>query len=174
MNEGSASALQAETSWGWEGEKGWVQRSKLHLLCFLLLIMTDRDAFSMMGVSVSPFCWMSIASMLLLLSTFADKIAWIRLTLCFSMPIFVFELPAHGAGCMGLRSGCCFVITHTFKSASSISTNFLFYILKCLPINKILIGKRNGKLTSALLCPHPETILCRRCCAPAFFSPWSW
>lgn len=158
----------------WEGEKGWVQRCKLHLLCFLLLIMTDCDAFSMVGVSMSPLCWMSIASMLLLLSTFADKFAWIQLTLCFSTPVFVFKLPAHGAGWMGLRSGLCLVITHTFKSAYSILTNLLFYILKCLPINKILMSKRNGKLTSALLCPHPETTLCRRRCAPAFLHSWSW
>lgn len=63
------------------------------------------------------------------------------------------------------------MITHTFKSAYSISTNFLFYILKCLPINKLSMGERNGKLASALLCPHPETTLCRRCCGSCLFQP---
>lgn len=51
---------------------------------FCALLMTDHDAFSMVGVSVSPSCWMSTASMSLLLSAFANRFAWIGLTLCFS------------------------------------------------------------------------------------------
>lgn len=36
-----------------------------------------------------PLCWISTASMLLLCSAFANRFAWIGLTLCFSKPALV-------------------------------------------------------------------------------------
>lgn len=53
--------------------------------------MTDCDAFSVLGVSMSLSYWMSTASTLLLLSTFASRFAWLELTLCFSTPATVLE-----------------------------------------------------------------------------------
>lgn len=44
----------------------------------------------MVGVSLSPSCWMSTASTLLLRSAFANRFAWIGLTLHFPKPALLF------------------------------------------------------------------------------------
>lgn len=58
---------------------------------FSALVMTAHDAFSVVGVSVSPSGWMSAASTLLLSTAFANRLAWIGLTLRFPAPATLFE-----------------------------------------------------------------------------------